>query len=76
MGEYWSARELYRLLGYSTWQKFQYAVEQAKKACEQSQEKVSDHFNFQVKMVKSTKSNGACSRDRKCRCLMVTYNND
>lgn len=34
--EYWSARELYKLLGYSTWQKFQYAIEQAKIACKQS----------------------------------------
>ncbi|MEO7021163.1 MAG: DNA damage-inducible protein D [Ktedonobacteraceae bacterium] len=49
--EYWSARELYKLLGYSTWQKFQYAIEQAKKSCEQSEQAVSDHFNLQVKMV-------------------------
>jgi DNA-damage-inducible protein D len=28
--EFWSARELYKLLGYSTWQKFQNAIEQAK----------------------------------------------
>ena len=50
--EYWSARELYKLLGYSTWQKFQFAIEQAKKACEQSEEQVLDHFNPQVKMIR------------------------
>src|SRR5215470_17726095 len=49
--EYWSARELYKLLGYSTWQKFQHAVEQAKIACENSGQAVLDHFNLQVKMV-------------------------
>ncbi len=48
--EYWSARELYKLLGYSTWQKFQYAIEQAKIACEKSDQAVTDHFNLQVKM--------------------------
>ncbi len=50
--EDWSARNLYKLLGYSTWQKFQTALEQAKKACENSGQEVSDHFNLQVKMVK------------------------
>jgi DNA-damage-inducible protein D len=28
--EYWSARDLYKLLGYSSWQKFQFALDQAK----------------------------------------------
>ncbi len=50
--EYWSARKLYKLLGYSTWQKFQYALDQAKKACEKSGQQISDHFNLQVKMAK------------------------
>ncbi len=53
--EYWSARELFKLLGYSTWQKFQYAIEQAKIACENSEQAVSDHFNFQVKLIKTGK---------------------
>jgi len=51
--EFWSARELYKLLGYSTWQKFQNAIEQAKIACENSEETLSDHFNLQVKIVKA-----------------------
>jgi hypothetical protein len=50
--EYWSDRELYKLLGYSSWQKFQYAVEQAKIACKKSGYAIADHFNLQVKMVK------------------------
>ena len=51
--EFWSARELYKLLGYFSWQKFQKAIEQAKMACENSGEDVSDHFNLQVKIVKA-----------------------
>lgn len=53
--EYWNARDLYKLLGYSTWQKFQTALEQAKKACENSGQVVSDHFNLEVKMIKAGK---------------------
>jgi len=49
--EYWSARELYKLLGYSTWQKFQRAIEEAKIACENSGQAISNHFNLEVKMV-------------------------
>lgn len=50
--EYWSTRELYKLLGYSRWQKFQHAIEQAKVSCkQQSGQLVPDHFNLQVKMV-------------------------
>lgn len=53
--EYWSARELYKLLGYSRWEKFQYALEQAQKACENSGHAVSDHFHLQVQMIKTGK---------------------
>ncbi len=53
--EYWSARELYKLLGYSRWEKFQYALEQAQKACENSGYAVSDHFHLQVQMMKTGK---------------------
>lgn len=49
--EYWSARDLFKLLDYSTWQKFQYAIEQAKTACKKSGFEVNDHFNLEVKMV-------------------------
>lgn len=58
--EYWSARELYKLLGYSTWQKFQHAIEQAKKSCQESGQAVSDHFNLAVKIVKA----GATTKPR------------
>jgi len=55
-GEYWSARELYKLLGYSRWEKFQQSLEEAKVACEQSGQPISDHFHLQVKMIKAGKS--------------------
>jgi DNA-damage-inducible protein D len=49
--EYWSARDLCKLLGYSTWQKFQSVIEQAKIACENSGQATSDHFNLQVNLI-------------------------
>ncbi|HVB62757.1 MAG TPA: DNA damage-inducible protein D [Ktedonobacteraceae bacterium] len=51
--EYWSARNLYKLLAYSRWEKFQYAIEQAKIACEKSGQAVSDHFHLEVKLIKA-----------------------
>lgn len=49
--EYWSARELYKLLGYSRWEKFQKSIEEAQVACDNSKQVVSDHFHLKVKMV-------------------------
>jgi DNA-damage-inducible protein D len=49
--EYWSARELYRQLGYSRWEKFQKSLTEAQEACKNSGQVVEDHFHLQVKMV-------------------------
>jgi len=51
-GEYWSARDLAKLLGYAKWDKFKVAIERAKKACEQSGQGVTDHFLQAGNMVK------------------------
>jgi DNA-damage-inducible protein D len=42
--EYWSARELSKLLGYTQYNKFENAIRKAEKACEESKQAVSDHF--------------------------------
>lgn len=42
--EYWSAREMQPLQGYSKWQHFLIAIERAKAACFNSGERVEDHF--------------------------------
>lgn len=42
--EYWSARDLYKLLGYTEYGKFLPAIERAKEACKNSSQKASDHF--------------------------------
>lgn len=49
--EYWSARELYPVLGYTTWNKFQDVIQRAKDAIETSGSHIDDHFYHEVKMV-------------------------
>jgi DNA-damage-inducible protein D len=42
--EYWSARDLAKVLGYSKWEKFRNAIDRAEVACENSGQSVDDHF--------------------------------
>lgn len=42
--EYWSARELAKILGYTDWRNFMRAIGKAREACEASGHAVSDHF--------------------------------
>jgi len=49
--EYWLARDLQHLLGYSEWRNFNQVVNKAKTACEVSGHKISDHFVDVNKMV-------------------------
>ncbi len=42
--EYWSARDLYKLLGYTEYGKFKNAIKKAEKSCEEGGEVVLDHF--------------------------------
>jgi DNA-damage-inducible protein D len=42
--EYWNARDLAKLLGYSEYSKFKNVIRRAEKACEESREAVADHF--------------------------------
>jgi DNA-damage-inducible protein D len=77
--EHWSARELYKLLGYSTWQKFQYAIHQAKIACEQSGQAIDDHFNLEVKLIKAGKGANRPTEDYRLTryaCYLIVQNAD
>lgn len=50
--EYWSARELYKILGYSEWRNFRNTViKRAMKACEENGRAAADHFVQSYKMV-------------------------
>ena len=49
--EYWSARELAKVLGYSEYRHFLPVISKAKEACTNSGHRVSDHFEDILEMV-------------------------
>src|SRR5690606_3632621 len=49
--EFWYARELQKLLGYSKWDNFSQVIEKAKIACANADQPVADHFSDVGKMV-------------------------
>jgi len=49
--EYWSARDLQPLLGYSQWRRFVQALERAVSSCKQSGKSPENHFAGAGKMV-------------------------
>ena len=65
--EFWYARDLMKLLGYSRWENFVKAVCRAIESCETSQIEVLDHFREVTKMV--TIGSGA---EREVRDYMLT----
>ena len=49
--EYWNARELARILGYTQYNKFTNAIAKAEEACQNSGQAISDHFTHVSEMV-------------------------
>jgi DNA-damage-inducible protein D len=50
--EYWSARDLAKILGYTKWDKFKLTIGRAEEACKNSGQEINDHFLHVGKMVK------------------------
>ncbi len=77
--EYWYARDLYPLLGYTKWENFQTAIDRAKEACEKSKGSVVDHFPGVRKMV-SIGSGAEKEIDdiklTRYACYLITLNGD
>ncbi len=53
--QYWLARELQAILGYSSWQRFEAVIERAKAALDASDGRLEDHFNNVVKVITAGK---------------------
>lgn len=77
--EFWLARDLQHLLGYSKWDNFLNVISKAKTACEISEHKISDHFADVGKMV-SIGSNAETEIPdimlTRYACYLITQNGD
>jgi DNA-damage-inducible protein D len=77
--ECWSARELQEILGYSKWSNFLNVIEKAKKACENAQSSVSDHFADVGKMIAIAKGAQREVEDialTRYACYLIAQNGD
>src|SRR5215467_14617084 len=73
-GEYWSARELARLLGYTSWQNFEAVIDEAKAVCQANGGDIERLFTAVVK-----KTRGRDARDYRLTrhaCYLVAESAD
>lgn len=77
--EYWSARDLMPLLGYSQWRRFDDAIQRAMISCEQSGNIVEDHFAGIGKVIKAGKGSIQNIKDyslSRFGCYLIAQNGD
>lgn len=77
--EFWYARDLQKLLGYTKWQNFQLILEKAKLSCQSANVAISDHFADVSKMVSlgsGSKREIADVKLTRYACYLVAQNGD
>jgi DNA-damage-inducible protein D len=77
--EYWLARELQELLGYSDWRNFSNTLNKAKESCKSTGEEASDHFvdvNKMVKIGSGAERNQADIMLSRYACYLIAQNGD
>lgn len=82
--EYWSARELYKALGYARWEKFLVVIEKAKTSFKKSEltqkyYNINDHFHQVVQMVPTGSGAERAVEDyrlSKYACYLIAQNGD
>ena len=77
--EYWSARDLQVLLGYSQWRRFEQAIERAITSCQQSGNRPDYHFAGAGKMIEVGKGGQRDVEDyhlSRFACYLIAQNGD
>lgn len=77
--EFWYARDLQQLLGYTEWRKFQGVIEKAKEACEKSGNDLRDHFvgaDKKVKIGSEAERNIEDIKLTRYACYLIAQNGD
>lgn len=77
--EFWYARELQPLLGYSRWENFELVVKKAMISCENAGATSQDHFRDVTKMIKLAKNAERGVRDyalTRYACYLIAQNGD
>ncbi|MGN1165824.1 MAG: DNA damage-inducible protein D [Lachnospiraceae bacterium] len=77
--EFWYARDLMMLLGYSRWENFEKAIGRAIESCETAQIEALDHFREVTKMITAGKGATRNVRDymlTRYACYLIAMNGD
>ncbi len=77
--EYWYARELKSILGYTQWRRFENVIKKAKLSCENSNMNIEDHFASVGKMVDIGSNTQRETKDYKLSryaCYLIAQNGD
>ena len=77
--EYWSARELSKVLQYNKWENFSKVIDRAKLACKNSGNNIEDHFPEVRKMVEigsKTKRKLVDYELSRYACYLIVQNGD
>lgn len=77
--EYWCARELQPLLGYSRWENFELAIKRAMESCKSSKIEALDHFRDVTKMVQLGSGSTRKVKDyilTRYACYLIAQNGD